>query len=246
MNASDLVCDGNYPSLEESLELFNPEDVSNVNPGDDAHGPIYNYEWVDEVMQALNVSPDISNAFHVSAPRSLDFASEINFRMNFTGNCCQHKQPGLGTVCQLVGTQSALQDQVGVSAVATDAPSADVGQLLTHERERRERHQRTDRRQGRRSELVDDNRPVRISASVHGRTAAVHLSASGEISKAVNGQSSLTTFHFIATTVTLANRSANCPESVIAARNQLPGSRTANNLHDFFNSRTRTDTKVAS
>lgn len=66
MNASDMVCDGNYPSLEESLELFNPEDVSNVNPGDDAHGPIYNYEWVDEVMQALNVSPDISNAFHVS------------------------------------------------------------------------------------------------------------------------------------------------------------------------------------
>lgn len=69
MNASDMVCDGTYPSLEESLELFNPEDVANVNPGDDAHGPIYNYEWVDEVMQALNVSPDISNAFHVSSYR---------------------------------------------------------------------------------------------------------------------------------------------------------------------------------
>jgi hypothetical protein len=64
MNASDFVCDGTYPSLEESLESFNPDDP--VNPGDDAHGPIYNYEWVDEVMQALNVSPDISNAFHVS------------------------------------------------------------------------------------------------------------------------------------------------------------------------------------
>lgn len=65
MNASDFVCDGTYPSLEESLESFNPDDVSAVN-ADDAHGPIYNYEWVDEVMQALNVSPDISNAFHVS------------------------------------------------------------------------------------------------------------------------------------------------------------------------------------
>lgn len=66
MSASDFVCDGTYPSLEESLESFNPDDVSNVNPSDDAHGPSYNYEWVDEVMQALNVSPDISNAFHVS------------------------------------------------------------------------------------------------------------------------------------------------------------------------------------
>lgn len=66
MNASDFVCDGTYPSLEESLESFNPDDVAAVNAGDDAHGQIYNYEWVDEVMQALNVSPDISNAFHVS------------------------------------------------------------------------------------------------------------------------------------------------------------------------------------
>lgn len=63
MNAEDFVCDGTYPSLEESLESFNPDDVAT---GDDASGPIYNYEWVDEVMQALNVSPDISNAFHVS------------------------------------------------------------------------------------------------------------------------------------------------------------------------------------
>lgn len=66
MSASDFVCDGTYPSLEESLESFNTEDVSAIAHGDDAHGPIYNYEWVDEVMQALNVSPDISNAFHVS------------------------------------------------------------------------------------------------------------------------------------------------------------------------------------
>lgn len=66
MSANDFVCDGTYPSLEESLESFNPDDVSSVNPSDDVHGPIYNYEWVDEVMQALNVSPDISNAFHVN------------------------------------------------------------------------------------------------------------------------------------------------------------------------------------
>lgn len=65
MNASDFVTDGSYPSLEESLESFNP-DVAGVNPCDDSQGPIYNYEWVDEVMQALNVSPDISSAFHVS------------------------------------------------------------------------------------------------------------------------------------------------------------------------------------
>lgn len=65
MNTSEFVSDANYPTLEESLESFNPDDVSAIN-ADDAHGPIYNYEWVDEVMQALNVSPDISNAFHVS------------------------------------------------------------------------------------------------------------------------------------------------------------------------------------
>lgn len=64
INAEDFVCDGTYPSLEESLENFNPDDV--ITSGDDASGPIYNYEWVDEVMQALNVSPDISNAFHVN------------------------------------------------------------------------------------------------------------------------------------------------------------------------------------
>lgn len=66
MSANDFVCDGTYPSLEESLESFNTDDVSNVNTNDDAQGPIYNYEWVHEVMQALNVSPDVSNAFHVS------------------------------------------------------------------------------------------------------------------------------------------------------------------------------------
>lgn len=63
MNAEDFVCDGSYPSLEESLESFNPEDVASAT--DDASGQIINYEWVDEVMQALNVSPDISSAFHV-------------------------------------------------------------------------------------------------------------------------------------------------------------------------------------
>lgn len=51
--------------MEESLESFNPENV-----GEDSREPIYNYEWVDEVMQALNVSSDISNAFQVS--RSVD------------------------------------------------------------------------------------------------------------------------------------------------------------------------------
>lgn len=47
--------------MEESLESFNPENV-----GDDLLEPIYNYEWVDEVMQALNVPSDISNAIQVS------------------------------------------------------------------------------------------------------------------------------------------------------------------------------------
>lgn len=54
-------CANAYPSLE-TIESFNPEDVE---LRDDAAGPIYNYEWVDEIMQTLNVSPDISNAFHV-------------------------------------------------------------------------------------------------------------------------------------------------------------------------------------
>lgn len=76
MNASDFVCDGTYPSLEESLGSYSAEDVSS-NAVDDAHGPIYNYEWVDEVMQALNVSPDISNAFHVSFHKFPSFFPEI-------------------------------------------------------------------------------------------------------------------------------------------------------------------------
>lgn len=58
-------CADVFPSLEQSLESFIPDDVSGVELGDDTHGPIYNYEWVDEVMQALNVSPDITNAFNV-------------------------------------------------------------------------------------------------------------------------------------------------------------------------------------
>jgi len=66
VNPESLLCEGAYPSLEESLESFNPDDVATISEGGDAHGPIYNYEWVDEVMQALNVSPDISHAFHVS------------------------------------------------------------------------------------------------------------------------------------------------------------------------------------
>lgn len=67
INSSDFVCEGNYPSLEETLKSFGPDGLSrDVHPDDDENGPIYNYEWVDEVMQALNVSPDISNAFHVS------------------------------------------------------------------------------------------------------------------------------------------------------------------------------------
>lgn len=66
VNTSDFVCDGAYPTLEESLGTFNPDEATGEGTGDEAHGPIYNYEWVDEVMQALNVSPDISNAFHVS------------------------------------------------------------------------------------------------------------------------------------------------------------------------------------
>lgn len=56
-------CGNAYPSLE-AIESFNTEDVAAIST-DDATGPIYNYEWVDEIMQTLNVSPDISNAFHV-------------------------------------------------------------------------------------------------------------------------------------------------------------------------------------
>jgi hypothetical protein len=69
MNAEDFVCDGSYPSLEESLESFNPEDVAGA--AEDASGQIINYEWVDEVMQALNVSPDISSAFHVNYKKNI-------------------------------------------------------------------------------------------------------------------------------------------------------------------------------
>jgi hypothetical protein len=66
MNPEDFVtCDGSgYPTLEQTIESFNSDEMGDQAEEDSA-GPIYNYEWVDEVMQALNVSPDISNAFHV-------------------------------------------------------------------------------------------------------------------------------------------------------------------------------------
>lgn len=66
INSEEYVCDDNYSTLEENIESFNTSDVATINTDEDNVGPVYNYEWVDEVMQALNVSPDISNAFHVS------------------------------------------------------------------------------------------------------------------------------------------------------------------------------------
>jgi hypothetical protein len=62
MNPDEFVTCDSYPSLEQT---FNSDDI-NDQAEEDSAGPIYNYEWVDEVMQALNVSPDISNAFHVT------------------------------------------------------------------------------------------------------------------------------------------------------------------------------------
>lgn len=86
MSAEDFVCDGSYPPLDESLESFNPEDVASAT--DDASGQIINYEWVDEVMQALNVSPDISSAFHVR----IYFYKLLQLLINyFVGNCRKHQ-----------------------------------------------------------------------------------------------------------------------------------------------------------
>lgn len=66
MNPEEFItCEGSaYPTLEQTIESFNSDEIGDQAEEDSA-GPIYNYEWVDEVMQALNVSPDISNAFHV-------------------------------------------------------------------------------------------------------------------------------------------------------------------------------------
>lgn len=62
---TDFICEGAYSSLEESLDSFNPDDLAIAVTGDDGQGQNCNNEWLDEVMQALNVSPDISNAFQV-------------------------------------------------------------------------------------------------------------------------------------------------------------------------------------
>lgn len=63
---TDFICEGAYSSLEESLDSFNPDDLAIAVTGDDGQGQNCNSEWLDEVMQALNVSPDISNAFQVN------------------------------------------------------------------------------------------------------------------------------------------------------------------------------------
>lgn len=80
MNPDDeelVTCDGNnYPSLEQTIESFNSDDVNDATE-EDQSGPIYNYEWVDEVMQALNVSPDISNAFHVSLNNCFEIIKKL-------------------------------------------------------------------------------------------------------------------------------------------------------------------------
>lgn len=62
---TESICEGAYNSLEESLESFNPDDLAYAVGGEDGQGQNCNAAWLDEVMQALNVSPDISNAFHV-------------------------------------------------------------------------------------------------------------------------------------------------------------------------------------
>jgi hypothetical protein len=54
-------------TLGESLETFNPEDVS-VVAADGSRETIYNYEWVeciDEVIHALNGCTDIPVALQV-------------------------------------------------------------------------------------------------------------------------------------------------------------------------------------
>lgn len=59
----------------------------------------------------------------------------------------------------------------------------DIRKLITNERKRRcdaSRRKRDDGRQRRRSELVDDDRSVWLSTSVHSRAIAVHFSASGK------------------------------------------------------------------
>lgn len=85
-------CANAYPSLD-TIESFNSEDVAAIS-SDDAAGPIYNYEWVDEIMQTLNVSPDISNAFHVRNILITFFilcAQKNSCLFTLTGNCRKHK-----------------------------------------------------------------------------------------------------------------------------------------------------------
>lgn len=79
---------GIYPTLDESLETFNPEDGS-VVAADGSRETIYNYEWVeciDEVIHALNGCTDIPVALQVGN----DFCL-FNLFSRFVSGCSPSK-----------------------------------------------------------------------------------------------------------------------------------------------------------
>lgn len=78
---------GIYPTLDESLETFNPEDGS-VVAADGSRETIYNYEWVeciDEVIHALNGCTDIPVALQVGC------GCLVNLRNRFVSGCSPSK-----------------------------------------------------------------------------------------------------------------------------------------------------------
>lgn len=130
---------------------------------------------------------------------------------DIAGDRRQHQQPGPGAVRQLLRAESNLQNQMGVAPLAAIATSDDVGELLADQRERRECDaagwQRVDRRQGRRLESADDDRPVGLSTAVHRRTASVHHPAPGKLPQTSPTRLCITRFDFCSNSISHFSKS---------------------------------------
>lgn len=73
--------DGNIYGIEETIENFSTGNDQEGAEGDQSRTESCTFEWVEEVMQALNVTNDITNAFQVKTSRS-----KIYRKSNFTKN----------------------------------------------------------------------------------------------------------------------------------------------------------------
>ncbi|XP_062555858.1 ankyrin repeat and KH domain-containing protein mask-like isoform X3 [Armigeres subalbatus] len=103
---------GIYPTLDESLETFNPEDGS-VVAADGSRETIYNYEWVeciDEVIHALNGCTDIPVALQEMAANLS--CQDIDAYANLIGmnSFCKNRWASNQSQLTPSGTSSPIED----------------------------------------------------------------------------------------------------------------------------------------